>query len=44
MKRVTFLGMGSFGTSLGILLASCGQNVTIWGRNKAEVEKTKKTE
>lgn len=42
MKKVTFLGIGSFGTSLGILLASCGHNVTIWGRNKDEVDRIKK--
>ncbi len=41
MRGVTFLGMGSFGTSLGILLASNGHDVTIWGRNKDEVEKVK---
>lgn len=38
MKRVTFLGGGSFGTSLGILLANKGYDVTIWDRNPAVVE------
>jgi glycerol-3-phosphate dehydrogenase (NAD(P)+) len=37
MKKVTFLGLGSFGTSLGILLAKNGCKVTIWGRNKEDV-------
>lgn len=43
MKKVTFLGMGSFGTSLGILLAKNGCEVTIWGRSSEEVQKVRET-
>ncbi|SMC21570.1 glycerol 3-phosphate dehydrogenase (NAD(P)+) [Clostridium acidisoli DSM 12555] len=43
MEGVTFLGMGSFGTSLGILLAKNQCKVTIWGRNDKEVEEVKAT-
>ncbi|WP_041710870.1 NAD(P)H-dependent glycerol-3-phosphate dehydrogenase [Clostridium pasteurianum] len=38
MKSVTFLGGGSFGTALGILLANKRYEVTIWDRNPAVVE------
>lgn len=33
MKRVAFLGGGSFGTALSMLLANKGCEVTIWDRN-----------
>lgn len=42
MKRVTFLGIGSFGTALAILLSTNGHEVTIWGRNEIEVENVKR--
>lgn len=37
-NKITFLGGGSFGTSLGILLGNKGENVTIWDRNKNLVD------
>lgn len=38
MKNVTFIGGGSFGTALGILLANKGHKVVIWDRNSSVVE------
>ncbi|WP_010240945.1 NAD(P)H-dependent glycerol-3-phosphate dehydrogenase [Clostridium arbusti] len=37
MRSVTFLGGGSFGTALGILLANKGHKVTIWDRSQLVV-------
>jgi len=36
-KKTAFLGAGSFGTSLAILLANKKQNISIWDRNEAIV-------
>lgn len=38
MKNVTFIGGGSFGTALGILLANKEHKITIWDRNPSVVE------
>lgn len=38
MSKVTFLGGGSFGTALGILLANKGNEVNIYDRDKNVVE------
>ncbi|MPQ42462.1 NAD(P)H-dependent glycerol-3-phosphate dehydrogenase [Clostridium tarantellae] len=38
MSKVTFLGAGSFGTSLAILLANKGNKVSLWDRQKDVVE------
>ena len=38
MSKVAFLGGGSFGTALGILLANKGLEVSIYDRNKAVVD------
>lgn len=38
MQNITFIGGGSFGTSLSILLANKGFNITIWDRNPMVVE------
>lgn len=38
MSKVTFLGGGSFGTALGILLANKGNTVNIYDRDKNVVE------
>lgn len=42
MSKVTFLGGGSFGTALGVLLASKGEEVRIWDRKKDVVEEINK--
>lgn len=36
--KVTFLGGGSFGTALGIMLAKKGLEVNIWDRDKSVIE------
>ncbi|MCF0148391.1 MAG: NAD(P)H-dependent glycerol-3-phosphate dehydrogenase, partial [Clostridium sp.] len=38
MSNVTFLGGGSFGTALGILLANKGNDVSIYDRDKSVVD------
>ena len=38
MKRVCFLGAGSWGTALAILCANNGHQVTIWSKVKAEID------
>ena len=38
MKKVAFLGGGSFGTALGILLANKGHKVSIYDRDKTVVD------
>ncbi len=38
MKRISFLGAGSWGTALAILCANNGHNVTIWSKVKAETD------
>ncbi|KHD38006.1 glycerol-3-phosphate dehydrogenase [Clostridium acetobutylicum] len=38
MGGVTFIGGGSFGTALAIMLAKKGHNVVIWDRNKEILE------
>lgn len=37
MSKVTFLGAGSFGTALGILLAKKGNEVALWDRDEQVV-------
>ena len=34
MSKVAFLGAGSFGTSLGILLGNKGVTVSLWDRDE----------
>lgn len=38
MDKITFIGAGSFGTSLSLLLANKGYDVSLWDRNKEVVE------
>lgn len=38
MKNITFLGAGSWGTALAILLAKNGHKVTLWSKIQEEVE------
>ncbi|MDZ7543447.1 glycerol-3-phosphate dehydrogenase, partial [Clostridium perfringens] len=38
MRNVAFLGGGSFGTALGILLANKGNKVSIYDRDKHVVD------
>ncbi|PJI06653.1 MULTISPECIES: NAD(P)H-dependent glycerol-3-phosphate dehydrogenase [Clostridium] len=38
MQGITFIGGGSFGTALGIMLAKKGYDITIWDRNKQNVD------
>jgi glycerol-3-phosphate dehydrogenase (NAD(P)+) len=38
MSRIAFIGGGSFGTALSVLLANKGYNVSIWDREKSVVE------
>lgn len=38
MSKVTFLGAGSFGTALGILLAKKGNDVILWDREKSIID------
>ena len=37
-NSVTFIGGGSFGTALAVMLAKKGLNVSIWDRNKAVIQ------
>ncbi|WP_102400606.1 NAD(P)H-dependent glycerol-3-phosphate dehydrogenase [Haloimpatiens massiliensis] len=38
MKKVTFLGGGSFGTALSVMLAKKGLNATLWDRKASVVQ------
>ncbi|MDE6566777.1 MAG: NAD(P)H-dependent glycerol-3-phosphate dehydrogenase [Lachnospiraceae bacterium] len=38
MKQITFLGAGSWGTALAILLAKNGHKVTLWSKIQEEVD------
>ena len=38
MKRVSFLGAGSWGTALAILCANNGHKVTIWSKVQEEID------
>ncbi len=38
MKQITFLGAGSWGTALAILLAKNGHKVTLWSKIEEEVQ------
>ena len=38
MSNVSFLGAGSWGTALAILLAKNGHNVTLWSAVEAEIK------
>ena len=38
MKQITFLGAGSWGTALAILLAKNGHKVTLWSKIQEEVQ------
>ena len=38
MKKISFLGAGSWGTALAIMLAKNGYEVTLWSKVAAEVE------
>lgn len=42
MKKVSFLGAGSWGTALAILCANNGHQVTIWSKLKAEIDMLRK--
>lgn len=37
MKRVSFLGAGSWGTALAIVCANNGHQVTVWSKIKDEI-------
>ena len=38
MSKVSFLGAGSWGTALAIMLANNGHDVTLWSAVESEVE------
>ena len=38
MSKVSFLGAGSWGTALAIMLANNGHEVTLWSAVESEVE------
>ena len=38
MSKVSFLGAGSWGTALAIMLAQNGHDVTLWSKVQAEVD------
>ena len=38
MKKISFLGAGSWGTALAILCANNGHKVTIWSKIKSETD------
>lgn len=38
MSKVSFLGAGSWGTALAIMLANHGHEVTLWSAVKSEVD------
>lgn len=42
MRRVTILGDGGWGTCLAILLAGCGNQVTLWGAFPAYIEELRR--
>lgn len=37
-KKIGILGIGSWGTALGVLLSKKGQEVEMWGRDKVHIE------
>lgn len=41
--KISVIGAGSFGTALAILLTNKGHDVTIWGRNEAQMAMMKAT-
>ena len=38
MKKVSFLGAGSWGTALAILCANNGHKVTLWSKLPSEID------
>ena len=38
MDKIAFIGAGSFGTSLSLLLANKGYEVSLWDRSKEVVD------
>lgn len=44
MSKVSFLGAGSWGTALAIMLAQNGHDVTLWSKVQAEVDMLSSTE
>ena len=38
MSKVSFLGAGSWGTALAVMLAKQGHEVTLWSKVEAEVD------
>lgn len=42
MKKVSFLGAGSWGTALAILCANNGHQVTVWSKVKTEIDMLRK--
>jgi glycerol-3-phosphate dehydrogenase (NAD(P)+) len=43
MSNIGVIGAGAFGTALASVLASGGNNVTIWGRDSAQMDRLRKT-
>ncbi|MGH7742808.1 MAG: 2-dehydropantoate 2-reductase N-terminal domain-containing protein, partial [Candidatus Eiseniibacteriota bacterium] len=43
MSRVAILGAGSWGTTLAVHLAGAGHDVSLWGRNGAELAQIERT-
>ena len=43
MKKVVIIGAGSWGTALGLVLASKNYDVTLWEHNKARAEEVQKS-
>ena len=41
IKKIGVIGAGSFGTALAMILANKGHYVTIWARNKVQIEEMK---
>lgn len=42
MDKIAFLGAGSFGTALSIMIDEKGYKVCVWGRNSEEIKKINK--
>ena len=38
MKKISIIGAGSWGTTLAVLIAENGYKVTLWSKEKSNVE------
>lgn len=43
MSKISVIGSGAFGTGLAVTLANAGHNITLWGRDDAQMAQMAKT-